>query len=172
MKRSIVNMLAVFVLLLACTLGFAACGKKNETATLTNDDVVGVWYSTQVVVAGRSEGNGTYTYERYLELKAIDEGTERDLTSAEIIEYTSLKNVISNYKLTEDGKVYQKTIIAANYGDEEDATWQIVNNQVKVTTDAEDVSSITWSRNNNLAIVTVSFTNGSSCTYTLAKVVD
>lgn len=176
-KNLILASFIALAMMFVAMFGFAACGTKGEgEQQLTNADVAGVWYSTQVVVAGREEGNGTYTYARYQELKAIDEGTDRDLTAAEQIEYGMLGNaILQNFKLevgegTEKGKVYSKGVAEDETAYEEAATWEIVNNKVELTVDDDDVTSITWTRDNDLAIVTITFANNSSCTYTLAKV--
>jgi len=172
--KKLFSMLAVFALVVVSAFTFSACGKKAET--LTNEDVVGVWYSTQVVVAGRANAseNGTYTYEKYLELKAKEDSSTPWGAGEETL-YYALKNVLQNYKLEEGvgdekGKVYCKGIAQADLAYSVEATWEIVDNQVKLYTDDEDVSSITWTKDGDSVTVTVSFANNSSCTYTLAKV--
>jgi len=184
-KNLILASFIAIAMMFVAMFGFAACGPKGEgEQQLTNADVVGVWYSTRVVITGETGEdaylNGTYTNDRYLALKAIDEGTERDLTSAEQTEYYTLKGtsvksgILQNYKLeagegTEKGKVYSKGIAQENYV--ETATWEIANNVVEITAkDGNGVSSITWARDNDLAIITVSFADGSVYTFTLAKV--
>ncbi|MBR1925723.1 MAG: hypothetical protein IJ837_02585 [Clostridia bacterium] len=180
-KNLILASFITLAMIFVAMFGFAACGPKGEDEQqLTNADVAGVWYSTQVVVAGKTgedaSSNGTYTYTRYQELKAIDDGDERDLTLEEQLEYHMFGYaILQNYKLelgegTAKGKVYNKGVAEDENNYAEVATWEIVNNKVELTVDDEDITSITWARSNDLAIVTISFADESTCTYTLAKV--
>ena len=68
MKRNILNMLAVFVLLLACTVGFVACGKKEETKQLTAADFVGEWYVENVVYNEEGHDALSYTLAQFQDL--------------------------------------------------------------------------------------------------------
>lgn len=173
MKKFIFSLLA-FMFVLPVAFGLVACGNKEETKTLTKEEVVGVWYSTKVVIAG-GEYDGEYTYARYQELKAIDEGTTRELEEDEPEEYFMLNRILQNFKLEEGvgdakGKVYRKELAQADTYYSETATWEIVNNEVKIYVDDEGISSITWARDGDLAIVTITFTDNETNTYTLAKV--
>ncbi|MBR4745130.1 MAG: hypothetical protein IK070_00250 [Clostridia bacterium] len=68
MKRNILNMLAVFVLLLACTVGFVACGKKEETKQPTAADFVGEWYVENVVYNEEGHDALSYTLAQFQDL--------------------------------------------------------------------------------------------------------
>ena len=139
MKKFIFSLLA-FMFILPVAFGIVACGNKNEAETLKKEDVVGVWYSTKVVIAGGTEYDGEYTYARYQELQEIDEGDTRELTTAERQEYYKLSRILQNYKLEDGvgnakGKIYYKAISQADTQYSETATWEIVNNEVKVYVD-------------------------------------
>ena len=131
MKRNIINMLAVFVLLLACTVGFAGCGKKADTPVeLKPEDFVGTWYVESVVDVQDGVTAPAQTYARLMELH-----NKADKTSAEIEEYDDLRiDCIYMFDVQSNGNLRHKDYFAEEEDySESSGTWGIEDNKLTAT---------------------------------------
>jgi len=139
MKRNILNMLAVFVLLLACTVGFVACGKKAETpAQLKPEDFVGEWYVENVVYSEEGHDTETYTIEQFQDLHDRDVAGQTTPEETHLFEDT-LWYMFFRFYVKENGYIHHMSYyestpwssVLANESDEQACgTWEIVNNQL------------------------------------------
>ena len=148
MKRNILNMFAVFVLLLACTLGFVACGKKGTTnntpaATLTQEDVAGVYQVTKVAYTPDQGSQGiqceiTLPEYKNLVIEGAGESTDPDY-ALKTFELNAFEHGIFVSYNVETGDPHGQIL----YRGIRRAYWHIENNQVVLEDEGTDFEGAT-----------------------------